>query len=324
MGTAVLPLRLAAPADLPVGASSAAAPTTAAPSAAPVDAGGRRRATREWLTSLGERFATAFILIPIVVALVWFGGWAAFIGAALTVLLGLWELRVMLHQRGWHPVILLSAALSLDFLVAAMLPALRVALLGVGISALVVGSFIWLMLTRRATLAGTLTDWALTLALPFYLGWPMAFYVVLRGSTPGYLATGFWWTLTALFAVWAFDTFAFFAGRFWGKHLLAPLISPKKTWEGFAGGLVGALIATALFTHPIAVPWYHALAIGVLVSIAATVGDLAESLLKRDVGVKDSGTIMRGHGGMLDRADSLLFGVLVVLPYAALLGSVPL
>ncbi len=297
-------------------------PSASVPTAPLADPSGRRLFTREWLASVGQRFATALILIPIVVALVWFGGWAAFSGAALTVLLGLWELRAMLHQRGWHPVILLSGALSLDFLVAAMLPAQRVALLAVGISALVVGSFIWLMFTRRATLSGTLTDWALTLALPFYLGWPMAFFVVLRGATPGYVAAGFWWTLTALFAVWAFDTVAFFAGRFWGKHLLAPLISPKKTWEGFAGGLIGALIATMLFTFPLGVAWYHALAIGVLISIAATVGDLAESLLKRDVGVKDSGTIMRGHGGMLDRVDSLLFGVLVVLPYAALLGFV--
>lgn len=306
-------------------------PSDAAPGAlaagASAEPGGRSRATREWLTSLGQRLATALVLMPIVFALVWFGGWVAFAGAALVVAVGLWELRGMLAQRGWHPVILLSGAFSLDLLVAAMLPAQRGALLGLGISALVVGSFCWLMLTRRQTLEGALTDWALTLALPFYLGLPLAAILLLRGSTPslpGHLASGFWWTLTLLFTVWAFDTFAFFAGRFWGKHLLAPLISPKKTWEGGAGGLVFALIAALLFTHPLGVPWYHALAIGALVSVAATVGDLAESLLKRDTGVKDSGTIMPGHGGVLDRVDSLLFAALGVLPYAAFLGSVKL
>lgn len=279
------------------------------------------RAAREWLASLGQRFTTAFILMPIVIALAWFGGWVAFAGAAVTVVLALWELRTMLAQRGWHPIMLLSGAICLDLLLAAMLPAYRLPLLGLGISALVVLSFCWLMLSRKASLEGSLTDWALTLALPFYLGWPLACFLVLRGGTPGYSTAGFWWTLTVLFTVWAFDTFAFFAGRFWGRTKLAPLISPKKTWEGATGGLIFALIAAVLFTRPIDVPWYHALIIGVLVSIAATVGDLAESLLKRDVGVKDSGTLMRGHGGVLDRIDSLLFAVLAVLPYAVFLGS---
>ncbi|GAC1448761.1 MAG: phosphatidate cytidylyltransferase [Ktedonobacterales bacterium] len=282
------------------------------------------RAAREWLASLGQRFATAFILMPIVIALAWFGGWVAFGGAALTVVLGLWELRAMLAQRGWHPIMLLCGAICLDLLLAAMLPAYRLPLLGLGISALIVGSFCWLMLSRQATLEGSLTDWALTVALPFYLGWPLAAFLVLRGGTPGYGTAGFWWTLTVLFTVWAFDTFAFFAGRFWGRTKLAPLISPKKSWEGVAGGLVLALIAAVPLTRPIGVPWYHALIIGVLVSIAATVGDLAESLLKRDIGVKDSGTLMRGHGGVLDRIDSLLFAVLVVLPYAVSLGAIRL
>jgi phosphatidate cytidylyltransferase len=282
----------------------------------------RGRATPQWLAGLGQRSATAFILLPVVIALVWFGSWVAFAGALLVTLLGLWELGQMFAHRGWHPIMLLCGALSVDLLVAAMLPAQRGALLGLGISALVVGSFCWLILTRADRLEGTLTDWALTLALPFYLAWPFAFYLLLRGSAVGYGAAGFWWTMTALVTVWAFDTFAFLTGRVWGRTKLAPHISPKKTWEGAAGGLVFALIAAVLFTRPISVPWYHALAIGALVSIAATVGDLAESLLKRDAGVKDSGTIMRGHGGVLDRLDSLLFAVLVVLPYAVFLGSV--
>jgi phosphatidate cytidylyltransferase len=79
----------------------------------------------------------------------------------------------------------------------------------------------------------------------------------------------------------------------------------------------------ALFTHPLGVAWYHVIALGVLISAAATVGDLAESLLKRDVGVKDSGSMMPGHGGILDRLDSLLFAVMVVYYYAYFLGSLP-
>jgi phosphatidate cytidylyltransferase len=282
----------------------------------------RRAGWRGGLAGLGQRAATAFILMPVVIAIAWFGGWVAFAGLLVVAALGLWELRAMLARRSWHPTIALSGALCLDFLLAAMLPHARAALLALGISALVVGSFAWQILSRRRTVEGALADWAATMALPFYLGWPLALILLLRGGTPGYHSPGFWWTLTALFTVWAFDTFAFFAGKLFGRTHLAELVSPKKTWEGLAGGVLFALLAAWLFTRPIGVPWYHALAVGVLVSVAATVGDLAESLLKRDLGVKDSGTLVAGHGGVLDRVDSLLFGGMVVFFYAAFLGSI--
>lgn len=282
------------------------------------------RGAGEWLGGVGQRLRTAAILIPIVIMLVWFGGWVAFVGALATLALCLWELNSVLEHRGWSPILALSGLFGLDLLVAAMLPAYRIPLVVLGISALVVAPFLWLMLARRDTLDGALIDWALTLGAGFYLGWPMAMFVLVRGSTYGYHSNGFWWMLTLFFTVWSFDTFAFFAGHFWGRTKLAPHISPKKSWEGAAGGLVFALLAAWLFTRPIGVPWYHALAIGALVSIAATVGDLAESMVKRAAGVKDSGTIMPGHGGVLDRIDSLLFAVMVVFFYAAFLHTLPL
>jgi phosphatidate cytidylyltransferase len=281
----------------------------------------RAGAAREWWTSLGRRAVTAFALIPVVVALVWFGGWVAFAGATLTLVLALLELRSMLAQRGWHPVLLLSLAFGVDFLLAAMLPHQRAALLEIGITATLGGAFTWLILTRRATLENSLTDWALTLALPVYLGWPLSLFLAMRGDVAGYQPAGFWWVLTTLFGVWAFDTFALLGGRVWGRTKLAPWISPKKTWEGAAVGLVFALIAGFVFTRPLGIAWYHALGIGAVVSVAATIGDLAESLLKRDTGVKDSGTIIPGHGGLLDRVDSLLFGAMAVFFYGVALGA---
>ncbi|HEY7984364.1 MAG TPA: phosphatidate cytidylyltransferase [Ktedonobacterales bacterium] len=281
----------------------------------------RAGAAREWWSSLGRRTATAFALIPVVVALVWFGGWVAFAGATLTLLLALFELRAMLAQRGWHLVFLLSLAFGVDFLLAAMLPQQRAALLQIGITATLAGAFTWLILTRRATLENSLTDWALTLALPVYLGWPLSLFLAMRGAVAGYKPAGFWWVLTTLFCVWAFDTFALLGGRVWGRTKLAPWISPKKTWEGAAVGLVFALIAGFVFTRPLGIAWYHGLAIGAVVSVAATIGDLAESLLKRDTGVKDSGSIVPGHGGILDRTDSLLFGAMAVFFYGVALGA---
>jgi phosphatidate cytidylyltransferase len=154
-----------------------------------------------------------------------------------------------------------------------------------------------------------------------YLGWPLSVFLLLRGFHVG-VSTGLWWVLTVFLGVWGFDTGAFFAGHFFGRHKLAPDISPAKTWEGVAGGLVLSIAAALLFTAwPLGVPWYLAILLGILIGIASTLGDLAESLIKRQTHVKDSGQFMPGHGGILDRIDSLLFAVIVVYIFAQLIGK---
>src|SRR5262245_27939019 len=274
--------------------------------------------------------------MPPVIALVFFGGWVAFAGATLFLLLGAYELHAMFVHKGWHPPSLLGVALGLDFLIAARLlvlrgdPGLILLLLGGGISALIILTFAWLILTRR-TIEGSLLDWALAMGGTFYLGWPLAFFLLLRGDTLGAGTTGFWWMLALLFMVWANDTFAFFTGHYLGRTKLAPHVSPAKTWEGFAGGLVFTVFAAFVFTialptafqQPLHLAWYHAVLLGVLVAIVGTIGDLAESLLKRGTGVKDSGRLVPGHGGILDRMDSPLFAVLVVFFFALYLRDLP-
>lgn len=275
------------------------------------------------MASLQKRLLSAAVLIPIAVALVWFGGWVAFAGALAAMTLCMLELRAMCATRRWYPLIVISIALSADFLVAALLPEVRLALLGLGISVLIMGSFTWLMVTRP-TIDRTIIDWALTLALALYIGWPMALFLLLRGTTYGYGVSGFWWVLALFVMVWANDAAAFFTGHFVGRRKLAPHISPAKTWEGFAGGLVFTVIAAWLLTRPLDVPLYLAIILGIFVCVAATLGDLAESLLKRGVGVKDSGSVIPGHGGILDRVDSLLFAVQVVFFFAAFTQGLPL
>lgn len=186
----------------------------------PADAGAE---SGGWLVSLRQRLLSAGVLIPIVIALVWFGGWIAFVGAALALALGTWELRAMFANKGWHPITFLSLALSLDFLVAAMLPGYRLELVGIGISAFIILSFTWVMVTRP-TIERTLIDWALTLAIPFYLGWSMALFLMLRGSKMGYGSNEFWWVLALFFMVWANDTGAYLTGHFFGRNKLAPHI----------------------------------------------------------------------------------------------------
>jgi phosphatidate cytidylyltransferase len=135
---------------------------------------------------------------------------------------------------------------------------------------------------------------------------------------------GFGWVVMSFVVTWMNDTFAYFAGRFLGRHKMLPRISPKKTWEGFAGGfggsIVGALVLLAIFPAG----WLPSLTVGgcfVLGGVAAVVGpvgDLAESMLKRAAGVKDSGKLIPGHGGLLDRIDALLFVAPWVYLFAAL------
>jgi phosphatidate cytidylyltransferase len=128
---------------------------------------------------------------------------------------------------------------------------------------------------------------------------------------------GMAWVITALVITWANDTAAYFAGRFLGRHKLYPAVSPNKTWEGFVGGLVGSvggLFITRAFFYPV-LTVTDCLVLGVAGGILGPIGDLCESMLKRAYGVKDSGRIIPGHGGILDRIDALLFNAPLVFVY---------
>jgi phosphatidate cytidylyltransferase len=277
------------------------------------------KAERQWYRSVGLRTLTSIIAIPVVLAFVWFGGWWAFAASAIVVILGTYELHTMMLHEGYHPLIVVSLVLSLLFVVAAMIPQERLVLLESGLSIALLITFPLLFFRKK--LEGAMVDWSLTLAIAIYLGWPMSLFPLLRGFQVG-ISNGFWWALVVLFGVWGFDTGAFFAGHFFGRHKLAPRISPGKTWEGVAGGLVLSVTAALLITiRPLGVPWYLAILLGVLIAVAATLGDLAESLIKRQTHVKDSGQFMPGHGGILDRLDSLLFAVIVVFVFAQLVGK---
>jgi phosphatidate cytidylyltransferase len=275
------------------------------------------------------RWITSFIAMPIVLVFVWFGGWWAFAAVLLVVLLGSYELHTMMLHVGRHPATPISLGLSIVFLVAAVFPSQRTLLLQFGLSAALVLAFCWLFF--RKNLDGALVDWSLTLAIAIYLGLPMSFFLQLRGNISSslfgphgfslFLPRGVWWLLMVLLGVWGFDAAAFFSGHYFGRHKLAPHISPAKTWEGACGGLVLSIAAALLLTvGPLGVPWYLAILLGILVGVAAVLGDLAESLIKRQTHVKDSGQIMPGHGGMLDRIDSLLFAVIVVYIFAQIMG----
>ncbi len=279
-------------------------------------------------SSLVQRWLTAIVGIPIIVLFAWLGGWWTFAILLLITCLGIYEFHRMMLHASYHPVMLVSLMLSILFLLAAMFPHRQLLLLEIGLSASLLVTFPVLFARKDHT--DSLVDWALTVAIPVYLGWPLSCFILLRGfqlswplaQTPWWvLPNGLWWVLVALFGVWGSDTGAFFTGRFIGRHRLAPTISPGKTWEGVFGGLVLGTIAVVLFSAPLGIPWYLAIVLGILVTIASVLGDLAESLIKRQVHVKDSGQLIPGHGGMLDRIDSLLFAVMVVYFFSLFVGK---
>jgi phosphatidate cytidylyltransferase len=121
--------------------------------------------------------------------------------------------------------------------------------------------------------------------------------------------------LFVLVITWVGDTAAYFAGRAIGKHKLAPVLSPKKTWEGTVASILGALLVAVVFTRWLTIPLPHLLAMAAVGNIAGQAGDLLESAYKRSAGVKDSGSLLPGHGGVLDRIDALILAIPVVWYY---------
>jgi phosphatidate cytidylyltransferase len=170
-----------------------------------------------------------------------------------------------------------------------------------------------ILLLGRKQKQGAFTDWSWTFAEILYVGWLLGYLVALRG-----LDNGRSWVFLAIFVTFGSDSAAYFIGRSFGKHKLAPTISPKKSWEGAVGGLAGAAAVSLLFLviKPVQLTnylnWWQIIVVGLLVSIFGQIGDLVESLFKRNTGAKDSGNIFPGHGGMLDRMDSIVFAVILV------------
>jgi len=143
------------------------------------------------------------------------------------------------------------------------------------------------------------------------VAFPLSYGIRLQGS--GTLGPAL--LLFALVIVWVSDTVAYFVGRSIGKHAFAPLLSPKKTWEGAIGGFLGSLLVAIVFARWVNVPLPHLLGMAAAGNVAGQVGDLLESAYKRSAGVKDSGTLLPGHGGVLDRIDALILAIPAVWYY---------
>lgn len=264
-----------------------------------------------------KRVLAALGALALVLPVLFFGGQlGADLLVFLVLLLVLWEFAPIVD--GEHPVQAFGAlVLSGGGLFAMLIWGPH----GWHLSALLVAVFsvlTWAMLAKDTPEAGAKVG-ALAVLGVAYISVPLATIPMVRA-----LDQGLSWVFLILVCTWASDTGAYFAGRAFGNRKLLARISPKKTWAGVWGGVgltIAVAIGFALFEAP-AVPPIHAAILGALIAIVGVVGDLIESMFKRASGIKDTGGIMPGHGGLLDRVDSLLFTMPVAWCYIRLMGLV--
>lgn len=269
-------------------------------------------------SSLPQRIISALVLLPIIIFLAWWSYWSVAFVVTAVIIAALLELYGGFTHGGFRPVVWagITAALALVGSVALQPLVPSVDLVPIALTLVVVGSLI-AQLSRTAD-PQPLTNWALTLAGACYVAWLFSYLIRLRAiDTPlnpfplaalG-LPSGAAWVFGVMAITWLQDTFAYFVGKRFGRTPFAPRISPKKTWEGAFGGMLGAVVGAIasiyVFCLPLSIP--QAVLLGLVGGVVGPLGDLSESLMKRQVGIKDAGNIIPGHGGILDRADSLLF-----------------
>lgn len=262
------------------------------------------------------RVIVATILIPPIIGVLYIGGIPWLVGVLGAAVLGWLELAHILQREHFT----VDRYLGLFFVVGAVVEAylhslyvLRVDLLQPLLAALIILSLIWALYNKGEH---PTADWGVTVASAIYLGFTISFFVALRQRPDG-----FHWAVTAFVLAWACDGTSYFVGRLFGRHKLWPRISPKKTWEGVVGGAMGSVVAALLLGGwLLGLTFWQSLLLGLLAAVAAPFGDLAESFFKRRANVKDSSQLIPGHGGILDRLDSLLF-VFPVVTYFAMIVS---
>ncbi len=263
---------------------------------------------------LTTRLIAGLTALPIVLTAVYLGGLWFLLGTLIVAWIIGWEFWQMARAGGYHPTLFFVLTLITLLIIDSYrwpnshLPAI--------ISLTLLVELVWQLYDKHR--GCPTSDWAMTLGGGLYIGLGLAHLVALRQMPDGMA-----WVYAVLFANWGADTWAYFIGKPLGRTKLWPRHSPAKTVEGLLGGIAGS-IGTAMgvgLVFPEALSLWHMLILGLIVPIVGLFGDLCESMIKRDMGVKDSSNLFPGHGGFLDRADSVLFVTVVVYYYVVWLGG---
>lgn len=243
---------------------------------------------------LRQRVLSAVIFVPILFASIWFGNPWFSIVVAIAALLGVIEFYAMVDRRRWQPLAIFGTLWTLFFIFNAYYaPKYSSNNIYILVTSALIASAVALSLVRvlflRSSGEKVMISWAASVAGIFYMGWLLSYWVLIMNHYGGDW-DGRDWVLLALFSTFAVDTAAYFVGRAWGRHKMAPTVSPGKTWEGAIGGFLGAMVAVVVLALilDIDISYSKMAILGVLIAVFAQLGDLVESKLKRSMGVKGS------------------------------------
>jgi len=260
------------------------------------------------MNELSKRIIVAFIGIPIVLTLIYLGGWYFFLLIVIISIVAQWEFYEMQKKKHLHPQRLNGLITGVIILLGIQTGEYQ--LIRIGLILLLMFMLAFEMFVHHEN-AGVNIGITLVgiLYIPLFLGTLIHTKLYVDQVLSVIQYAGFKYIVMILITIWICDTFAYSFGSLFGKHKLYEKVSPNKTIEGGIAGLTGAILTVVLVKifNILTLDWGSAIIIGATIGVFGQIGDLVESWFKRDVGVKDSSTLLPGHGGMLDRFDSLIF-----------------
>ncbi len=266
---------------------------------------------------LRNRILTALIGAPIVVLTLYLGGIPWLAGIAVVSALAWFEMDRLVGRPHLAPERLIGLLFILVALVEAYLTARGLLNIDLLLPTLTIMLIVSLSLALFDLNERPIVGWSLTFGTALYLGILLSHFILLRERS-----NGFWWVFVAGGLTWVYDASAYFAGSALGKHKLWPRISPKKSWEGLIGASVITLIVGAVVgPWLLGITWWQGVALGALIAVADPFGDFVVSLFKRQAQIKDAGSLLPGHGGFLDRLDSLMFTLPLAYYFALLIAG---
>ena len=264
------------------------------------------------MNNFWQRAITGTVFVAIIVGAIVLGGWYMHITFGAIVIFGLLEFYELFGKTDTHPQHILGTVLGTSIYTCLIFISeftgntskyFIAATIGITLLSLIIISILELPRSKE----NPFQNISITYGGIFYIVLPFILLSVLAEAPNNY-----WLVLSIFILIWCNDTFAYLTGRLIGKHKLFERISPKKTWEGFIGGIIFAIIGGVTLAYFLEVSYIKYVTYAIVAGAIGTAGDLVESMLKRSVDVKDSGTILPGHGGILDRFDAVLFVVPVI------------
>lgn len=269
------------------------------------------------------RFKSVLVFVPLMLIMIFIGGAAFQLFMAAVLLMAAWEYWHLLTIMGFRPSLFVILGGLLILMAQRVFFGFQYTdLVFAGIYFLVA---LYCLLSYERGFTNAIINFALHLSVILYLGWIGSYFFTIRSLGGG--TAGKWWMLSLIAVVWLVDLGAYTFGILWGKHKMCPRLSPKKSWEGYFGGIIFGIVAGILLSLTLQKPlpdfslWQGAI-LGLALGLLTPIGDLFISVLKRTAGVKDTGSLIPGHGGVLDRIDSWIWAAMIGYYLILLLGKI--